>query len=252
LNNPIGTYYYFRKETTRFLRVWKQTILSPMISTMLYFIVFAPIFGDRVVLGVPYLVFIAPGLIMMGMITNAFSNGASSLVIAKYSGTITDIPTLPLTPFELTLAYAASSTLRGLLVGIATIIPIVFFINIPFSHVMLLLTTTILTCFLFGAFGSIVGLWAKDFDSFSIVQNFAITPLIFLGGVFYSIQNLPPFFQTISFYNPLTHIIDLLRYGMIGVSDYPWQENMIFLILLTTIIGAWNYRLFKIGYKIKT
>jgi ABC-2 type transport system permease protein len=252
MNNPIGTYYYFKKETIRFLKVWKQTILSPMISTMLYFIVFAPIFGDREVLGVPYLVFIAPGLIMMGMITNAFSNGASSLVIAKYSGTITDVPTLPLTPFELTIAYAFSSMIRGILVGLATIVPIVFFIQIPFSHIAILITTFLLVNFLFGSLGVIVGLWAKDFDSFSIIQNFALTPLIFLGGVFYSIQNLPPFFQTISFYNPLTHVIDLLRYGMIGVSDYSWHGNIIFLIIATTIISSWNYQLFKSGYRIKT
>ncbi len=249
--NWYGATTLLRKENRRFLKVWRQTIVSPIISSLLYFVVFAPIFGDRLVQGVPYLVFIAPGLVMMGVITNAFQNGSSSLIISKYQNNIIDLLMYPLSGIELLFGFVGSALFRGLLVGAATIVPVLFFLDIPFSSPLVMISGAFLVSFIFGCMGVMTGLLAKEFDQIALLQNFVITPLVFLGGVFFSVSNLPPWWQSISWYNPISHMIDVMRYGMIGVADFNPTTSLIFLAVFALIMGVLCQWCLKVGKGIK-
>lgn len=251
MSNRYGAYTLLRKENQRFLKVWKQTVLAPMVSALLYFLVFAPLFGERLVQGQPYLVFIAPGLVMMGIIMNAFQNSSSSLIISKYQNNIIDLLMYPLSGVDLMIGYVGSAMYRGILVGIATIVPVLFFLDIPFSHPLHMLAGAFLVSLFFGSMGVVAGLWAKEFDQIALLQNFLVTPLIFLGGVFFSNTNLPEFWQQVSWFNPISHMVDLMRYGMIGVSDYNPMTSLLVLTVMTAIMTGIAHYFLKLGKGIR-
>ncbi len=241
------------QEIRRIVRVIWQTIVSPVVSASLYFLVFGSALGNRIntIDGIPYIQFIVPGLIMMNVLMNAFSNSSFTLYMARFQGTIKEILASPISYFELVSAYTIASIFRAVLTGIIIWIIALIFTSIPVYNIGIVIIFLLLVSLTFAVGGIIVGLTSKDFNSVNLIPIFAITPLSFLGGVFYSVNMLPPALKTISHFNPVFYMIDGLRYGFFGTSSVnPWYSLgviMAFLVVFTAI--AWQ--LFRTGYKLK-
>lgn len=251
--NPRGTWTFFKRESKRFMRVYMQTILAPVISNLLYLAIFGISIQRNVnIQGLSYLQFLVPGLIIMGIINNTYQNSSSSLTIMKYMGLITDLSSLPLKRWEILLAMTASSVVRGFIVGVMTLITAVFFVSFNFYSIISILTASLLVAMFFSFAGIIVGIWADEFDQQAFIANFLLMPLIFLGGIFYPITQLPEFFQKISQLNPLVYMIDLLRYGFTGVHEFSLMIDLSSLTGLTLIAGLVSYFMLCSGYKIQT
>ena len=253
MSNPLGTWTLFKRETKRFMKVWMQTIASPVFSNLLYFAIFGISLQRAVPIeGVSYLQFLVPGLIIMGMITNSYLNPASSIMIMKYQGLITDMMTIPLKHIEKFIAFTASAVIRSFIVGIVTLITASFFVSFDYHSIPLILLSGFLVAFFFACFGIIIGIWADEFDRQNFVQTFVVTPLIFLGGVFYPVTKLPGIFQTLSRFNPMVYMIDLMRYGFTGVSEFAIGTSLLVLSLGTVAIAVAAYMLMRSGYKLQT
>ncbi len=215
-----GVWTLFKKELFRFWRVVYQTVAAPVMTALLYLLVFSHVLGTRLqVHGVEYTAFLIPGLIMMSMLQNAFANSSSSLIQSKVMGSIIFVLLTPISYLEFFLAFLAASVIRGLVVGMGIYLVAIIFVDLPMAHPWLILAFSILGCGLLGTFGIIAGIWAEKFDQMSAFQNFVIMPLSFLSGVFYSIHSLPPFWQKVSQLNPFFYMIDGFRYGFFGVAD---------------------------------
>jgi ABC-2 type transport system permease protein len=251
--NLIGFTTILEQEVRRIIRVIWQTIVSPVVSASLYFLVFGSALGNRIntIDGVKYIQFIVPGLIMMNVLMNAFSNASFTLYMARFQGTIKEILASPISYFELVAAYTIASVFRAVLTGVIIWLIALIFTNIPVFNIWFVLLFLILVSLTFAVFGIIVGLTSKDFNSVNLIPIFAITPLSFLGGVFYSINMLPPTLRTISHFNPVFYMIDGLRYGFFGMSSVnPWTSvAIVFGFLAVFSVVAWH--LFRIGYKLK-
>jgi ABC-2 type transport system permease protein len=211
----------FLKEVRRFSKVWLQTVLSPLVTTSLYFLVFGVALGSRLreISGVPYIQFVVPGLVMMTMIRDSFLNTSSSLFQSKINGTITDILVAPIGAFEMVIAYVGAAMIRAIIVGTLVYLVAVSFTWFPLHHVGWTLFFTILVTATLALLGMIAALWAQKFDHLAIFPNFVLLPLAFLGGVFYSIDLLPEPWNTVSRLNPLLYMVNGLRYGFLGVAD---------------------------------
>ncbi len=248
-----GVYTLFKKEVLRFWRVAFQTIASPVITALLYLLIFSHVLEGRVqVYGdVPYTAFLIPGLIMMSLLQNAFANSSSSLVQSKVMGNIIFVLLTPLTYLQFFLAFLAAAIVRGLIVGLSIYLVALFFVDLPLVHVGWVITFAILGSALLGTFGIIAGIWSDRFDQMAAFQNFVIMPLTFLSGVFYSIHSLPPIWQTISKFNPFFYMIDGFRYGFFGKGDIsPWMSFFVvstFLVLLVLL----SLKMLKSGYKLR-
>ncbi|RFB05792.1 ABC transporter permease [Parvularcula marina] len=262
--NWIGLWTLYRKEVRRFMKVAFQTVFAPIITTLLYLTVFLVAFSgsDRnpVMAGqvVAYAAFLPPGLIMMAILSNAFQNSSSSLIIAKVQGTVVDVLMPPLSAAELTVAFVAGAATRGLLVGLVTALTIAGFMaftHSPFQIQSLaaILYFSIAASLILGAVGAIAGMWAEKFDQLALISNFVITPLTFLSGTFYSVnkEGLPDWVPGVSAFNPLFYLIDGFRYGFIGVSDAPVMRGALISLVLTVGLIFITYRLFRSGYKLK-
>lgn len=254
MNNIFGTWTLFQRESRRFLKVWLQTIVSPVISNLLFLTIFGLSLSKaaQVFEGLPYLTFIAPGLILMGIINNTFQNPSSSIMIMKYQGIINDLLTVPLKKSELLLAFTASAVLRGLLVGLITFLTTTFFVDFPFTSIFFIFFSTFAISVLFAFLGIIVGIWAYDFDQFAFIQNFLLMPLIFLGGIFYPVSTLSGIFAKISGLNPIVYMIDALRYGFTGIHEFPLLLDFTVTSVLTLIAGLCAYLILKSGWKLQT
>ncbi|MHB8255331.1 MAG: ABC transporter permease [Acidiferrobacter sp.] len=213
----------FYKEMLRFYKVAFQTILAPVVTALLYLLVFASTLKGRVdiVSGVPYAAFLVPGLMMMSMIQNAFANSSSSLVQSKIAGNLIFILLSPLSTLEFFLAFVGAAVVRAMAVAVGVYLAAIFFITVPISHPIYLLAFGLLGSAALGALGVIAGVWAERFDQLAGFQNFVVVPLSFLSGVFYSLRALPPFWRAVSQANPLLYMIDGFRYGFFGISDVP-------------------------------
>ena len=243
----------FYKEVLRFWKVSFQTIAAPVLTAVLYLLVFGHVLEGRVKVydSIPYTAFLIPGLVMMSMLQNAFANSSSSLVQSKIMGNMIFLLLTPLSHWAWFTAYVGASVLRGLLVGTGVFIVTLFFAIPDFSAPLWILVFGFLGCALMGTLGVIAGLWAEKFDQMAAFQNFLIMPLTFLSGVFYSVHSLPAFWQTVSHINPFFYMIDGFRYGFFGQSDVsPW-------ISLAIVGSAWlavsalAVHLLRIGYKIR-
>ncbi len=254
LINWVGFYTLYVKEVKRFLVVWAQTLLSPLISSLLFLSVLSLAIGnDRGnVLGFPFISFLAPGLIAMSIIQQSFSHSSSSLMIGKIQGNIIDTLIAPLSATEVTLAIIFASVSRSLIITIISILVFSLIIEIYIYNIFYIFIFAFLGSFILGALGFIAGLWAEKFDHMATVTNFIITPLSFLSGVFYSVERLPEFFKLISQFNPFFYMIDGFRFGFLGTSDGSISFGLIYLIFLSVIMWLVSYYLFKIGYKVKT
>lgn len=221
--NWLGFWTLYKKEVQRFLKVIAQTVLAPVVTTLLYIVVFTiALAGARpAVDGIPYPEFLAPGLIMMAILSNAFQNSGSSLMIAKVQGTDVDFLMPPMSASELTAAFVLGAATRGVVVAVVTAATIAPFINIAPAHLWAVLYFGLAAAVLLGALGVLAGVWAEKFDHMASVQNFVMLPLVFLSGSFYSISRLPEAFQIVNHANPVFYLIDGFRYGFTGHHDGP-------------------------------
>lgn len=248
-----GTWTLFVKEVRRFTRVPGQTLLSPVITTVLYFLVFGWSLGARLreVEGVPYARFIVPGLVALGVITNAYSNTASSLFVMKVQGTVVDLLVSPLTYGQVLWAFVSAAVVRGLLVGGVTFVVAGAFEGFHVAHPLVALGLVLLAAILFAALGLVTAIWASTFEQVNFVPTFFITPLTFLGGVFYSVEMLPPVFRRATFANPIFYMVDGLRFGMLGFSDAPpWAGAILLAALAAAAVGV-AYGLLRSGYELR-
>lgn len=248
-----GPWTLFKKELLRFWRVGFQTVAAPVMTALLYLLIFSHVLGSRVEVypGVPYTVFLIPGLIMMSLLQNAFANSSSSLIQSKVMGNIIFVLLTPLSYIEFFSAFLAASIIRGLCVGFSIYLVSICFIDLPLNHPWIILAFAVFGSGMLGAFGIIAGLWAEKFDQMAAFQNFVIMPLSFLSGVFYSIHSLPPVWQTVSHFNPFFYMIDGFRYGFFGMSDIsPWFSLSVviasFIALSLVTIG-----MLRAGYKLR-
>ena len=252
--NWIGFKSLWIKECNRFIAVWQQTLLSPIVSSLLFLSVLSLALGnDRGdVLGYSFISFLAPGLIAMSIITQSFSHSVSSLMISKIQGNIVDMLYAPLSTLEVTMAIVLAALTRSFLIAIISIVVFSLIVELPINNILFIFIFGFLAAFILGSVGFIAGLWAEKFDHTATVTNFIITPLSFLSGVFYSIDKLPVFFQTISHINPFFYMIDGFRYGFLGNSDGSITVGLIYLTILSLTMWYVAFYLYKKGYKIKS
>ena len=252
--NWIGFYSLYKKETLRFLIVFGQTILGPVLTGILFLIVISIAWGDErgEVLGLQFIEFLAPGLISMQVIQQAFSHSSSSILMGKVMGNIIDLIGSPLSAAEVTLAIVLASVTRSFIICTVSIICFNLFTDVKVLNYYHFFAYLILSSFFMGSLGFIAGMWAEKFDNMATVTNFIIVPLSFLSGTFYSIEKLPSILKEISIYNPFFHMIDGLRFSMIGYSDGSIIFGLPYLLLFNLILWFTAYYLYKKGYKIKS
>jgi len=251
--NWSGMVTVFKKEGMRFVKVSVQTVLTPILTALLYLLVFGQVLRDKpeVYTGVPYLAFLVPGLVMMSLIQNAFANSASSLIQSKISGNLIFLLLAPLSSLELYLAFVTAAIVRGVMVGIGVYLAASFFIPIPLAHPEVGLAFAVLGGGVLGGLGLIAGIVADKFEHMAAFQNFLILPLSFLSGVFYSIHTLPPFWSELSHANPFFYLIDGFRFGLLGASDMPPAISLAVVTLAFLMTAGVAIYLLAIGYKIR-
>ena len=251
--NWVGIYSLYLKETLRFLTVFGQTIIGPVVTAILFLLVISLAIGDERsnVLGVPFIQFLAPGLIAMQVIQQSFSHSSSSLLMGKVMGNIVDLIGAPLSASEVSLTIILASVTRAIIISVISIIIFSLIIEIEIKNYLIFILYLFLTSFIMGGVGFIAGLWAEKFDNMATVTNFIIVPLSFLSGTFYSINRLPEYLNKLSYYNPFFHMIDGFRYAFIENLDGSLNYGIIYLSILSFIIWFIAYLLYKKGYKIK-
>lgn len=242
------------KECTRFLRIWVQTLVPPAITMTLYFIIFGSLIGSRIgeMGGVSYMEFIVPGLIMMSVITNAYSNVASSFFSAKFQRNLEEMLVAPVSNITIILGYVGGGVARALLVAIIVTLVSGFFVPLQIQSITMIIATVILTATLFALGGLLNAMFAKSFDDISIIPTFVLTPLTYLGGVFYSITLLPSFWQGVSQFNPIIYMVNGFRYGFIGVSDIQPMIAIAVLLIFNAAFFTLAWYLLKRGTGVRT
>ena len=252
--NWIGFWTLYKKEVLRFLIVVIQTVISPLVTSLLFLMVLSLAIGNErgEVLGFPFITFLAPGLIAMQVIQQAFSHSSSSIMIGKIQGNIVDILYAPLTAGEITLAITLASCTRSIIIAFVCIFVFNFIVELEFYNFLYIFIFTLLGSFILGSLGIIIGLWSEKFDHMASATNFIIVPLSFLSGTFYSIDRLPDVLKDISEINPFFYIIDGFRYGFLGTADGSIKLGLLYLIVLSFVSWFASYILFKKGYKIKS
>jgi len=245
--NWVAFYTLLNREVRRFLRIWAQTLLPPAITMTLYFIIFGTLIGSRIgeMGGFTYMEYIAPGIIMMSVINNAYTNVASSFYSAKFQNHIEELLVAPIPNIVILAGYVAGGTARGLLVGLIVTIVSLFFTDIDIQHIPITLSMIILSAVLFALGGFINAIYADSFDQIAIVPTFIITPLTYLGGVFYSISLLPDVWQNVSLLNPILYMVNAFRYGMLGVSDI--AVELAFGMIISCIIALTSFALYLLN-----
>ena len=253
LINWVGAWTLYKKEVLRFLIVWIQTIFSPLISSLLFLLVLSLAIGaDRGdILGVPFITFLAPGLISMQVIQQSFSHSSSSFMIGKIQGNILDLLYAPLSAAEVTVSISLAAVTRSVMIAAVSIIVFKLIIKIEITNYLLLVIFTLLSSFILGNIGIIAGLWAEKFDHMATVTNFVIVPLSFLSGTFYSINRLPEILQIISKANPFFYMIDGFRFGFFGQSDVSPYISLAVVFLFFIALSFAAIQMLKSGYKLR-
>ena len=249
----IGFRTLFYKESLRFWKVATQTVAAPVVTAMLYLVIFGHVLDGRVEMleGVAYTSFLIPGLVMMSVLQNAFANSSSSLIQSKISGNLVFILLAPLSHAEILAAYVGAAVLRGIAVGAGVFAITAWFAHLTFVAPVWIVVFAVLGAAILGTMGVIAGIWAEKFDQLAAFQNFLIMPATFLAGVFYSVQKLPPFWLAVSHFNPFFYMIDGFRYGFFGQSDVsPWTSLAIVSVFFA-VLTAMAINLLKRGYKLR-
>jgi len=251
--NWEGLKTLYLREVRRFMKVGTQTLAAPVVTALLYMMVFVvAVRGATPVHGVAYGVFVAPGLIMMQVLTNAFANSSSSLLQAKMNGLMSDFLTPPLSPLEHTLGFGLGAATRGVLVGLVTWLAVTPFVRLGAAHPWAIAYYGLSAALILSFLGIIAGLWAEKFDHMAGVTNFVVTPMTFLSGTFYLVERLPEPFRTFSRANPFFYLIDGFRYGFIGYAEGSLPAGAGLSAVLTLGLGFVSYRMFAVGYRIKS
>jgi ABC-2 type transport system permease protein len=247
----IRAIYIF--EMARFFRTWLQSFVSPVISTSLYFVVFGAAIGSRIdqVDGVSYGAFIVPGLIMLTVMTQAISNASFGIYFPKFLGTIYELLSAPLSFIEIVIGYVGAAATKALFIGFIILVTSFFFVDIEIQHPFAMLLFLVLTCVSFSLMGFIIGIWAGNFEQLQLVPLLIVTPLVFLGGSFYSITMLPPFWQSVSLFNPVVYLVSGFRWSFFGMSDVPVAASLAAIALFTALcLGVIGW-IFKTGWRIR-
>jgi len=251
--NWLGVITLAEREIRRFMAVWSQTVAGPLVTAGLFILIFNLAIGPRrgEVMGVPFIEFLAPGILMMTVIQNAFANTSSSIMVAKVQGNIVDTLMPPLSAGELLAGYLIGGIARGLLVAVVIVLALIGGLGMSVAHPLWLLAFAVTGAAALGGLGIIAAIFANKFDQMAAITNFVITPLSFLSGTFYSLEALPPAMRTLSHLNPMFYMIDGVRYGMIGVSDSPPALGLGVCLLAAVGIGAICWRMLRSGYRLK-
>ncbi|QRM55725.1 ABC transporter permease [Sinorhizobium sp. BG8] len=247
----IRSIYAFEMARTR--RTLLQSVVSPVISTSLYFIVFGAAIGSRVqeVEGVPYGAFIAPGLIMLTLLNQCIGNGSFGIYFPKFTGTIYEILSAPISMIEIVIGYVGAAATKGLIVGTIILATASLFVDITIAHPLMMILFFVLTAVTFSLFGFMIGIWAKDFEQLNLIPMLVVPPLVFLGGSFYSVNMLPPFWQTVSHFNPVLYLVSGFRWSFFEIADVNPAISLAMVVaflLACLAVTAW---IFKTGYKLK-
>ncbi|MER2909292.1 ABC transporter permease [Morganella morganii] len=244
----------WRKEITRFMRIWIQTLIPPVITMSLYFIIFGNLIGNRIgeMGGVGYMQFIVPGLIMMSVITNSYANVSSSFFGAKFQKSIEELLVAPVPTHVIIAGFVGGGVARGVLVGILVTLVSLFFVPLQIHSWFMIIATLLMTSILFSLAGLLNALFAKSFDDISIIPTFVLTPLTYLGGVFYSLTLLPAFWQAVSKLNPIVYMISGFRYGFLGISDVSLTTTLGVLSLFIAVFYLFTWRLIEKGRGLRT
>jgi ABC-2 type transport system permease protein len=242
------------KEVNRFARIWIQTILPPAVSMTLYFVIFGNLIGPRIgqMDGFIYIQYIAPGIIMMSIINSSYANVVSSFFGAKFQRHIEEMLVAPIPNIIILSGYITGGVARGMMVGLVVTLVALFFTELHIEHPLIVVTVVLLTSILFSLAGFINGIFASKFDDIAIIPSFVLTPLIYLGGVFYSINLLPEFWQTVSKLNPIFYMVNAFRYGMLGVSDIDIQSALVIISIFTVVLFSLCLYLLNKGVGIKS
>jgi ABC-2 type transport system permease protein len=254
LLNGLGLWTLYVKEVRRFAKVGFQTVLAPVVSTLLFLLVFTLAFGDLrpAVNGIAFTQFLVPGLVMMAILNNSFANSSSSLIVSKVQGNAVDFLMPPISAAELSIAFIGGAATRGLVVGAVTILCMLPFLDLSIAHPLVAFWFALNAAMMMGMVGLMAGIYAQRFDHLSAVQNFVLLPLTFLSGTFYSVKILPPIFQQLSTFNPFFYLIDGFRYGFTGVADGSTVRGVIFVGIINIILALSSYAMLRSGWRLKT
>ncbi len=247
----IRAIYVF--EMSRFFRTLLQSFVSPVISTSLYFVVFGAAIGSRIdqVDGISYGAFIVPGLIMLSVMTQAISNASFGIYFPKFIGTIYELLSAPINFLEIVMGYVGAAATKALFIGVVILGTSALFVDLSIQHPFAMLLFLVLTCLSFSLFGFIIGIWAGNFEQLQLVPLLIVTPLVFLGGSFYSISMLPPVWQTISFFNPVVYLVSGFRWSFFGLADVPIGLSLLAIGAFTMLCLALIWWIFKTGWRIR-
>jgi ABC-2 type transport system permease protein len=241
------------KELLRFWKVSFQTLAAPILTALLYLLIFSHVLASHVQVypGVSYAAFLIPGLAMMSLLQNSFANSSSSLIQSKITGNIVFVLLTPLSPLQMFLAYVLAAVVRGVLVGFGVLLATMLLADVPILHPLWALAFAVLGGGILGSLGIIAGIWADKFDQLAAFQNFLIVPLTFLAGVFYSVHSLPPFWQTVSHLNPFFYMVDGFRYGFFGQGDVAPAVSLLVVATFLALLSAVSLHLLRTGYKLR-
>ena len=247
----IRSIYSF--EMARFFRTLMQSFISPVISTSLYFVVFGAAIGSRIdqVDGVSYGAFIVPGLIMLSVMTQAISNASFGIYFPKFIGTIYELLSAPVNFLEIVLGYVGAAASKALFIGIVILATPALFVDLQIQHPFAMMAFMVLTCVSFALFGFIIGIWAQNFEQLQLIPLLVVTPLVFLGGSFYSISMLPPIWQTITLFNPVVYLISGFRWAFFGMADVPIGLSLLAIAGFTALCLVAVWWIFKTGWRIR-
>jgi ABC-2 type transport system permease protein len=237
-------------------RTWRtllQSIISPIISTSLYFIVFGSAIGSRIdeIDGIPYGSFIVPGLLMLSLLTQSISNASFGIFFPKFSGTIYEVLSAPVSAREIILGYVGAATSKSLIVGFIILATAGLFVPLQIAHPFAMLFFLVMTCVTFSLLGFIIGIWADNFEKLQLIPSLVVTPLVFLGGSFYSISMLPPFWQTVTLFNPVVYLISGFRWSFYGVSDVNVATSIAMILFFLSIALVIVWQIFRTGYQLR-
>ena len=252
--NFIGIQTLYKREVWRYMKVWNQTLTAPVVTTLLFFMIFTVALGrgDIMMGTLPFDLFIAPGLIMMAVVQNAFANTSSSLMLQKIQGVIVDLLMPPLSPAEISIAMTLGAVTRGVMVGVTVSIAMWFCVPYSVHDPLAALLFVLLASSMMALLGLVTGIWSQSFDQLAAISNYIITPLSFLSGTFYTISSLPEFFQHISHANPFYYMIDGFRYALTGYSDSDPNLGMLVLLGCNIALAAFAHYLLKSGWRLKS
>ncbi|HYZ05296.1 MAG TPA: ABC transporter permease [Rubrobacter sp.] len=250
--HAIRAIYTF--EMARTGRTLLQSIVTPVISTSLYFVVFGAAIGSRItdIGGVSYGAFIVPGLIMLSLLTQSISNASFGIFFPKFTGTIYELLSAPVSYVEIVISYVGAAATKSIILGLIILATSGLFVPVEIAHPLWMITFLVLTSVTFSLFGFLLGIWAEGFEKLQLVPFLIITPLIFLGGSFYSVNMLPPFWQTVTFFNPIVYLISGFRWSFYGIADVNVSVSLAMTLLFLTLCLAAVWWIFKTGYRLKT